>query len=45
MTQRGISLGIHYHPANHDNGVISSKTTDLPITSLIANEVISLPLP
>jgi len=44
MTQRGISLGIHYHPANHDNGVISSKTADLPITSLIANEVISLPL-
>lgn len=44
MSKHGITLGIHYYPANHNNGVISSKFADLPITSKIANEVISLPL-
>jgi dTDP-4-amino-4,6-dideoxygalactose transaminase len=44
MSEHGITLGIHYHPANHHNGVISSKFADLPITSKIANEVVSLPL-
>ena len=43
MFKHGITLGIHYYPANHNNGVISS-TFDLPITSKIANEVVSIPL-
>ena len=43
MSKHGITLGIHYYPANHNNGIISSKF-DLPITSKIANEVVSIPL-
>ena len=44
MSQHGITLGIHYYPANHNNGVISAKSADLSITSKVANEVVSLPL-
>ena len=45
MEKKGIILGIHYHPPNHQNGLLSKYSKGkLPVTEEASKEVISLPI-
>jgi dTDP-4-amino-4,6-dideoxygalactose transaminase len=44
MQKHDIFLGIHYFPCNHINGLLSKKSSKLPVTEKIIDEVISLPI-
>ena len=44
MKKHNIFLGIHYTPPNHLNGLLSKFSAKLPITDLLSQEVVSLPI-
>lgn len=44
MRKHNIFLGIHYTPPNHLNGLLSKFSAKLPITDMVSQEVVSLPI-